>query len=180
MPSTRSCGRPRRWRSPPPGRARRRRRCARRAAAPSPPGVELGDLPAGEEAGAEPDRLVAGPLGEPHAGDAAREAEVVADHRARCRPGRRSPRPRRRPWRGPPRRRRPPPRARPDPRRRCTRSTTVVDVDVVGAPVDRGPRRRARLRGAIGAAVRRLDEREAARSPSNRATISRPTSVSGA
>ena len=46
------------------------------------PGVDRGDRPAGEEAGAEPDGLVAGSLGEPHAGDAAREAEVVADHRA--------------------------------------------------------------------------------------------------
>ncbi len=44
----------------------------------------LVDLPAGEEPGAEADRLVAGALGQPHAGDAAREAQVVADHRRRA------------------------------------------------------------------------------------------------
>ncbi len=48
------------------------------------PGLERGDLPAGEELHAEADRLVAGALGQPHAGDPAREAEVVADHRARA------------------------------------------------------------------------------------------------
>ena len=41
-----------------------------------------GRRPAGEEAGAEPQRLPAGALRQAHAGDAAREAEVVADHRA--------------------------------------------------------------------------------------------------
>ncbi len=43
---------------------------------------EAGGGPPGEEAGAEAQRLAAGALGQAHAGDAAREAEVVADHRA--------------------------------------------------------------------------------------------------
>ena len=43
---------------------------------------DAGRRPAGEEAGAEPQRLPAGALRQAHAGDAAREAEVVADHRA--------------------------------------------------------------------------------------------------
>ncbi len=49
---------------------------------PVGPRLERDDRPAGEEAGAEADRLVAGALGQPHPGDAAGEAEVVADHGA--------------------------------------------------------------------------------------------------
>ena len=55
---------------------------AQHVGSPSCRASQLGDLPAGEELRAEPDRLVAGALGQPHAGDAAREAQVVADHRA--------------------------------------------------------------------------------------------------
>ena len=50
----------------------------------SPSDEMLVDLPAGEEPGAEADRLVAGALGQPHAGDPAREPQVVADHRRRA------------------------------------------------------------------------------------------------
>ena len=115
----RACGRRRRWRPRPPGRGRRRRRCGRTCGSPSSPGVERGDLPAGEEPGAEPDRLVAGALGQPHAGDAAREAEVVADHRAGAGLAADRLRPRARPSTGPRMRRRPRRRARPGRRRRC-------------------------------------------------------------
>ena len=43
--------------------------------------LQRGDRPPGVEAGAEQQGLAAGALGELHARDAAREAEVVADHR---------------------------------------------------------------------------------------------------
>ena len=48
------------------------------------PGCEAGDAAGEVERGAEPRRLEHGPPAELAAGDAAREAEVVADHRARA------------------------------------------------------------------------------------------------
>ena len=139
--------------------------------------LERGHRPPGEEAGAEADRLVAGPLGQPHPGDARGGSRGSCGSSTTCRPGRRPPPTPAPPWSGPPTRRTPRPRARRDRRRRRRRRPRHP------ARCRWGCRRRAARRHARWWARRSRGRRPrpAGRSgvPPARAITSRPCSLSG-